>query len=382
VQYEVLKEAGYPQIKTLDQLYDILAAYYKKHPTIDGKETIAWAGFDGKEYLNNNPSMYAAGFPDHGKYLIGSDNVPRSNLTSDYIKRYYQFLNKIYNAGMLDKEYFTVNSQGLNAKLLEGRVLAGFFPGWWIGAAEKAIRASGHTERLYAYFPLTFDADTVSHVNTVTPTRNNWNWVITKKAKDPVRIIQFFDYLFSDEAQKLLAWGIEGVHYEVKNGKRVVLESYQKQLNADPNIAWKETITPFYGNSMIYGNGMKLEDGDYATPVTKDSIQNSYDPMTKEVLAKYGKTVWADFLPKVEIIPANMYTLPQPEDIKAEEKRMEEVSQKESPKLVFAKNQAEFDTAWNAYKTQMEKEGLKKAEASWGALWKQYLEAYNKAVGK
>lgn len=44
IQVDVLKEAGYPEVKTLDQLFDLLQAYYKKHPTIDGKETIGFSG--------------------------------------------------------------------------------------------------------------------------------------------------------------------------------------------------------------------------------------------------------------------------------------------------------------------------------------------------
>lgn len=44
----------------------------------------------------------------------------------------------------------------------------------------------------------------------------------TTACKDPVRAIKFLDWLASDEGQVLRNWGIEGKHYQVGNGTRVI----------------------------------------------------------------------------------------------------------------------------------------------------------------
>jgi putative aldouronate transport system substrate-binding protein len=40
VQKAVLKDAGYPKIATVDQYFDMISAYYKKFPNINGRPTI------------------------------------------------------------------------------------------------------------------------------------------------------------------------------------------------------------------------------------------------------------------------------------------------------------------------------------------------------
>jgi putative aldouronate transport system substrate-binding protein len=38
IQHAVLKDQGYPKIKTLDQYENAIAAYMKKYPTINGQK--------------------------------------------------------------------------------------------------------------------------------------------------------------------------------------------------------------------------------------------------------------------------------------------------------------------------------------------------------
>ncbi len=46
IQKAVLKEFGYPKIKTLDEYFDLIEKYAKKYPTINGLPTI---GFDDSD---------------------------------------------------------------------------------------------------------------------------------------------------------------------------------------------------------------------------------------------------------------------------------------------------------------------------------------------
>ncbi|GAF08859.1 polysaccharide ABC transporter substrate-binding protein [Paenibacillus pini JCM 16418] len=380
VQYDVLKEAGYPQIKTLDQLFDVLQAYVTKHPTMDGKETIAFSGA-GADLTYNNPSVNAAGLPDHGRFSIDSDNNVHVALTSDYTKKYYGFLNKLQNAGMLDKEIFSLNYETASTKLAQGRILAGFFPQWVLGGPESSLIAAGKTDREFAKFPLYFDENVQDHSNTVTPSSSGNNWAITKNAKHPERIIQYLDYLFTDEGQKLISWGIEGQHYDVVEGKRVRKEEVNNQIKGDPDYLINEGLAS--SNSMFsFGDGAKLDDGDYATPLTADAIAGNYDDATKDILKKYNKKIWADFLAKPEYIPAYLWQLNAPEKSTAIMKKMEQAWQKETPKMILAKTQGEFDAAWNSYVGQLDQAGLKNLEQMWTEKWKQYIEVYNKATQK
>lgn len=387
VQYDVLKEAGYPEIKTLDQLYDILKAYKDKHPTIDGKETIGFSGAMTGWQVNiqyNNPIISAKGLPDHGNFQIDDAGNVHYNPVTDDAKKYYQFLNKLYVNGLYDKEAFS--QEDLAKKLAQGRVLAAYAPAWMLGSIETQFRQDGHPERAYARFPIHFTEDTVDESNTVVPTfAGSLQWAVTTSAKHPERFIQFVNYLFSDEGQILSQWGIEGVNYEVKDGHRTLTAQELEKRKTDPDHLIKEGFANNGTGSGYWfnvGDGAKLDDGDYATPLTKEYIMNQYDDMTKEVLAAYGKQVWADFLPDAKVVPGYLWQLSPPDDIALQSKKVEETWKKYLPKLIMAKDQAAFDGSWDDMKSEMGKDGLKQMEDAYTKLWADFNANYNATIGQ
>ncbi|WP_160497434.1 extracellular solute-binding protein [Paenibacillus dendrobii] len=377
IQYDVLKEADYPEIKTLDQLFDILKSYYAKHPTIDGQPMIPFSGYWGGLTFTN-PVIAAAGLPDQGFSILDENNNVRFGLTEPFAKEYYKFLNKLQNAGMLDKNIFGKGEENL-AKIAQGRVLAEFMPGWLLSTPEKSLVASGLTERQYAKIPLFVDENTVDQSFVVPITNSSSNWVITSNAKHPERIIKMIDYLFSDEGQVLINWGVEGLQYEVKDGKRVQKQDYTDQLKKNPDIVYSDGPSGPITNLTI-GDGALLDDGDYATPNTKESVIKNYDDATKEVLSKYGKETWADFLPKPTHVPSMLWQLSEPEESKAVFRKLEEALNKEVPKIILAKSDAEFETAWGNFVDQINKAGREKYEAAWTKTWNDFLKRYNDAV--
>src|SRR5690606_1198272 len=126
-----------------------------------------------------------------------------------------------------------------------------------------------------------------------------------KDTKNPERIIQLIDYMFSDEGQILTNWGIEGVHYDMVDGKRQLKPEVIENRATDPDYNFKQGFEGIKGGSNGYwfsfGNGAILDDGDYATPVTPDYVRRSYDDATIETLGSYGKQVWADFLAPMNV---------------------------------------------------------------------------------
>lgn len=377
VQYDVLKEAGYPEVKTLDQLFDVLEAYYKKYPTIDGQPTIPYSAYWGGLTFAN-PVIAAAGLPDQGFSIIDENNNVKFGLTEPFAKEYYQFLNRLQNAGMLDKNVFGKGEENL-AKIAQGRVLAEFMPGWLLQTPEKSIVAAGMTERQYAKLPIFFNESIEDKSFAVPITNSSSNWVITKSAKNPERVIQMIDFLFSDEGQILINWGVEGLQYEVVDGKRVKKDSYVAELRSNPDLLYTNGPSGPITNFTI-GDGALLEDGDYATSNTKDSVIKSYDDATKEVLAKYGKETWSDFMPEPVHVPAMLWQLTEPEETKPIFRKMDETISKEVPKMILAKSEAEFEAAWNTFVERIEKVGKSKYEEIWTKSWQEYIARYNEIV--
>ncbi|MET3209328.1 UNVERIFIED_CONTAM: ABC-type glycerol-3-phosphate transport system substrate-binding protein [Paenibacillus sp. PvR008] len=62
-----------------------------------------------------------------------------------------------------------------------------------------------------------------------------------------MRAIKFLDFLASDEGQILRNWGIEGQHYNVENGKRVIPADVQQRKNTDNSAFMRESGIGFTG---------------------------------------------------------------------------------------------------------------------------------------
>jgi len=388
VQYDVLKEAGYPEVKTFDQLYELIKAYQADNPTIDGADTIGFGAYMigwTMKHAFNNPVIFGKGLPDHGNYTIDGSGAVSYNPMSEDTKAYYKFLNKMYNEGLLDREAFSMDEKAFSAKVAQGRVLAAYAPNWMIQEAETSLRQNGKVERAYAHIPLYFSEDVVDRSNAITPTSaGSFQWTISSKAKNPERIIQMIDFLFSDEGQILTQWGIEGEDYTIEGGKRTINPELVKQRGTDPNIDYERGFKSVATGDFMWfasGHGTILADGDYATPLTKDYVRLGYDDMTKEVLDAYGKQVWADFLPPVEKVPGFLWQLTPPEETKAEEQRMDDAWRKNIPRIIMSPSDAEFEAAWAQFVKEQEEAGVAKVNEAYTKLWADFTAKYNESLG-
>ena len=67
----VLKEAGWPVIKTLDEYFGLIEDYMAKHPTIDGEPTIGYITlFDGwRSFATTNVPQHLMGYPNEGEFV-------------------------------------------------------------------------------------------------------------------------------------------------------------------------------------------------------------------------------------------------------------------------------------------------------------------------
>ncbi len=383
VQYAVLEEAGFPQIKTLDQLYALIKDYAAKHPEIDGNPTIGFgAAADSwtMKIFFNNASVYSNGLPDHGNFIIDENNQVNWNFTSDNAVQYYKFLNTLYNENLLDKESFTLTDQALQAKMAQGRVLAAYAPSWFVSGPQATLRAAGNLDRQYAHLPIYMNENVVDRSNAMTAANGGTaEWVVTEQAKNPERIIQFIDFLFSDEGQILTQWGIEGVHYDVVDGKRQQRQDWIDKKTADPDLQYKEGMqaeatggpTSWFG----VGHGALLGDGDLATPVTPESVRKNYDEKTLEVLDAYGIQTWADLLPPVTKVKGYLWQLQPPSDdeFKRMDQQLEDLFRKAIPSIVMSKDAADFDAQVASFRDEAAKIGLDKYEAAFNRIWNDFI---------
>ena len=111
IQTRVLEWAGYPEVNTLEEYFDLLESYIEANPTMeDGTENIAYTILceDWRYYCLENAPQFLDGYPNDGSVIVDPDELKIIDYnTTDTARRYFQKLNEEYQKGYVDPESFT-----------------------------------------------------------------------------------------------------------------------------------------------------------------------------------------------------------------------------------------------------------------------------------
>lgn len=323
IQHRVVKELGYPEIKTLNDFEKVLREYYKKHPTTDdGQPTIPLTlSADGwrRMITVTDPAVMSTGGPGDGEYFINPDTYEAFlHYKRPEEKEYFRWLNKMYNEGLLDKDSFVQKDDQYKSKIASGRVLSLLDPSWGFSDAENALKSAGKDDMTYGFYPVTLD-ESFQRKDFQNIGFDGYGIGITVDCEDPVRAIKFLDWMSSEEGQVLRNWGVEGEQYNVEDGVRTIPADVQERKNKDNNTFTKETgVGLYYIFGAHYGDGVKDSTDNYYTTNYPEQIQQSYSDEEKEALKGYGITTWKDLFPSEEEFPVKewgaAYNMPIPSD--------------------------------------------------------------------
>ncbi|RUT35511.1 extracellular solute-binding protein [Paenibacillus zeisoli] len=379
IQHRVLKELGYPKVKTVQDYENVLKQYVAKHPTTNGQPTIPLTlnADDWKIMITvTNPAFQATGAPDDGEYYIDPTTYEaKLHYKRPEEKEYFRWLNHMYNEGLLDKDTFVQKDDQYKAKISSGRVLGLIDQEWDYQDAENALKSANKNEFTYAHFPVTMSED-IKDKSMQSVGFDGYGISITTSCKDPVRAIKFLDWLASDEGQVLRNWGVEGKHYKVENGKRVIPAEIQNRKVNDASTFSKETGIGLYtAMSGRYGDGVKDSTGNYYTTNFPEQIVASYSDAEKESLKGYNATTWKDLFPNEKDFPVKDWgaaynmTVPTDGEYQVIWKKTQDIVRKSIPEAVLSKP-ADFDKVYDNFLASLDKAGAPKMEAEYTTLVK------------
>ncbi|WP_018752621.1 ABC transporter substrate-binding protein [Paenibacillus sanguinis] len=384
IQHRVLKELGYPEVRTVQDYENVLKEYYAKHPTTDGQPTIplTLSADDWRIMITvTNPAAFATGAPDDGEYYVDPETYEaKLHYKRPEEKEYFRWLNHMFNEGLLDKDAFVQKEDQYKAKIASGRVLGLIDQEWGYNDAENALKNAGKNEYTYAHFPVVLSEEYKDH-SFQTSGVDGYGIAITTACEDPVRAIKFLDYLASDEGQVLRNWGIEGKHYTVdENGKRIIPKDIQdRRVNDSANFT-KETGLGNPGGlyltlSARYGDGVKDSTGNYYTINFPEQIIESYSDAEKESLKAYNATTWKDLYPQESDFEPKewgaLYNMPVPTDgdYQVIFQKTQDIIRKRIPEAILAKPD-QFDAVFDSFLAELDKAGAAKMEAEFSELVK------------
>ncbi|HOJ10292.1 MAG TPA: extracellular solute-binding protein [Clostridiales bacterium] len=222
-----LDKLGFQSPGTIDELYEVLKAFKKNDPNGNGLSDEIPLGITGEGTLVYSLLPLINGFGAHiTLYLDKTDDTIKYGPVESVWKEGMLFLTKLYKEELIDPDWTTSSKDGWIAQVSTNQL--GMMYTWpisGIGAANIELMKIDKNYHFIAIPP--FKApngdrfkDTSTAGNIVVP-----RTAITATNKYPVETIKYLDFLFTDAGNRVLRYGIAGIHYDMVNGKPVVKKS-------------------------------------------------------------------------------------------------------------------------------------------------------------
>ena len=358
IQARVLKWADYPEIRTMDQYFDLIERYNEANPTMeDGTENIPYTILcdDWRYFCLENAPQFLDGYPNDGSCIVDPETLTVIDYnTTDTAVQYFQKLNEEYQKGIVDPESFTQTYDEYIAKLSTGRVL-GMIDQWWDFAytAGDAIKQAGLDAQGCDYIPLPITIDE--------SVKNQWHCsggvlnvsdglAITTSCEDVEAALQFVDDLLSQDIHNLRFWGVEGVDYNVDDNGEFYRTEEQRTRAVDTAYKASHTCTysyfPQYSGTSDDGINANKPDGQ------ANEFFDGLNDDVKEAFSAYGAETYVDMIGTNEApgawYPMWSYSNSFTTDTEGGMawNKIGEIKHEYLPQVVMAKD---FDAAWAEY---------------------------------
>lgn len=202
IRWDLYEALGYPEIGTLEDLLPVLQDMQELCPTSDsGQPTYGISLFkdwDGSLASNASElaSMYGYDRVNYAAFKADGSGEIQDTLdkNSEYM-RAIRFYNKANQMGILDPESTTQNYDTLTSKYADGTVLYSQLP--WHGAT--AYNVDAHTSEGKGLYMAELKDATVRHWGAYNLGNTEIVFMVGSKAKDPQRMVDFIDWLYSPE---------------------------------------------------------------------------------------------------------------------------------------------------------------------------------------
>ena len=365
IQTRVLKWAGYPEVHTVEQYFDLLEAYVNANPMMEnGTRNIPFTVLsdDWRYFCLENVPQFLAGYPNDGSCMVdpGNDQVIDYN-TTQTARRYFQKLNEEYHKGIFDPQSFTSTYEEYLDKLGTGAVL-GMVDQWWqfyYNLAEP-YETSGLSDLGCDYVPLpiTMDKGTSNqwHTSRNAEMDTSSGLSITTSCEDVQGALQFVNDLLDSDITKLRFWGEKDLDYSVDENGMFYMDSEQGKRHGDSMLN-ESHFCPYSYFPRVEG---LLDDGINAFSMEYQPVEfmKSLKPDIRECFEAYGVQNYVELLGTNEAPGAwyPMYSYTQSLSSKSKggmiRDEIDAVKRNWLPQVIMSDD---FASTWDAYMAAYQK---------------------------
>ncbi|MGE7826950.1 extracellular solute-binding protein [Paenibacillus sp. NPDC093718] len=230
-----------PEPATLDDYYNVLKAFTEQDPDGNGKKDTYGLSTAGMYELQGFFS--AAGLKQ--RYVETADGKLDVPYSTDAAIPVYEWLNKLFEEGILDPNFTTNDTGKMRDLFLTDRV--GMITYWdaWVGMLNNTRREQDPNTKFEAKgLPGAADANGNHMLRRGDPDV----WVIPVNAEHPKTAFEFIEWWHSEEGITLGSLGIKDVDYTVDNGKYELTQTGKEHASDHGVPFWyNRNVEPPFG---------------------------------------------------------------------------------------------------------------------------------------
>lgn len=360
LRWDLYQKIGYPELGTLEDLLPVLKQMQEEYPiTPSGEKTYAFSLFkdwDGNLMVMAKQLGCFYGYDEVGFVMSkvdGTHDISAIEDGSPYL-RALEFYFEANQLGLIDPESRIQNWEKMWQKFVDGRIL--FSP--WPFLGQDAYNTADNLEAGSGFMFVPFeDMEILSHGAIVTG--STYVIGIGSRAKNPERLVEFIDWLYSPEgimfntSQTGSTGGPEGLIWKLVNGQPRLTEFGQSALlEGDATMpeswgggSWRAGVSQLNFKSVLAKDinpdtGFPYDFRTWDSAVVATPVHSSWQ-------AKMGAQSTMEYLEqedKLLIALGTDYIAPgEPNFITQYRDECKEVIVDYSWKMIFAKDKGEFD---------------------------------------
>jgi len=356
---KIWEQMGSPALDTTDDLFNYLMAVNEADITVDGQSVIPLQFFPGDWMVNLITNAFGV---NNIEGVVPIDGHLSLYLNDPRTVDAFLFMNKLWNNGLVNSDYFIEKSEQVMEKLTTGRVAVYGGNNITIPAFNEArlTMIENDPDNDYIVVPPPA-APGVGHVYNNIGSTMGWNTVvITNTAEKPDRIFQLIDYVFSDEGTLLTVYGPQGELYdELDSDGFPILTQGPGSISAEERSMLGLNQWTFLGNT-LFMDLSKLADNARRPADERDWITEAQINVTY----RHAKND--------DAVLVGMATNPQePEGIAFA--AFKQLNEEHIPRIVMAKNEAECLAAIQDAINDIYSQGFEAVEAYKDAAYQNNL---------
>lgn len=276
IREDLVKAAGKEMPESMDELLDVLEAVLEKNPNM--------VGFVSKQdmFLASNGGL-AAAFGADEPYYNEEGGLVYQKLTPAFTD-FVGWLRKAYERGVLSKEFSVMKPTQATEMFQSGSaVMMINEAGRWCYPFTKTLQKKD-PNAIAQFVPLMEGKEGYYAVDSGTGVVDSMYISKSVPEEKMLKILDYFEKTTTQEFYDLTTYGVEGVHYNVVNGEKVITELRDQEMGS--SAPWQ--VLP-----LMYNPFMKID---------STAAPGEYNQAQRELFDSYG------YLEKGRTNPFNIAT--------------------------------------------------------------------------